>query len=331
VNPNQSLTQEEIDALLSAVHSGTVAVTPGSAENVSQAVRYNFRRPSRVSKEQIRSMLLLHEDFAKHMSASLSGMVRTMVDIDVEAVEQISYSEYIMAIATPTCAFVFNMEPLKGGAVLEINPNLAFVFMDRLLGGQGQGVPTPRELTEIERAVVERIGLRAMVELQQAWQQVGAFTFRVLNLETNPQFLQVTSPNEVILVATFRLKIGDVVGGMTLGYPYLLLESIIERLGAQKWMPTGATGATADSRAFVVRELGQASLGVRALLGRANVSVRDLLNLRPGQVLPLSAASRERPVRVLLNDVPKFAGRLGTHHTNLAVQILGHLGEEDQS
>ena len=132
------------------------------------------------------------------------------------------------------------------------------------------------------------------------------------------------------MVATFRLKIGDVVGGMTLGYPYLLLESIIDRLGAQRWVPTGTVAATADSRAFVVRELGYSSLGVRALLGCGAVSVRDLLNLRRGQVLPLSS-SRERPVRVLLNDVPKFAGRLGTHRTNLAVQILGHLAEEDHA
>lgn len=329
MNPNQSLTQEEIDALLSAVHSGSVTVTPGSADAVSQAVRYNFRRPSRVSKEQIRSLVVLHEDFAKHVSASLSGMVRTIVDIELEAVEQISYSEYIMAIATPTCAFVFNMEPLRGGAVLEIHPHLAFGLMDRLLGGHGQGVPSPRDFTEIERAVVERLALRAMIDLQQAWQQVGAFTFRVLNLETNPQFLQVTSPNEVILVATFRLRIGEAAGGMTLGYPYLLLESIMDRLGTQRWMPTRAGGATADSRAFLLRELTQSAIGVRAFLGRADLTVRDVLGLRPGQVLPI-VTDRERPVRVHLNDVPRFGGRLGSHRTKLAVQILGPLAEEDQ-
>jgi flagellar motor switch protein FliM len=328
VKPTESLSQEEIDALLSAVHSGTVTVSPGSAESANQAVRYNFRRPSRVSKEQIRGLLLLHEDFAKLAGASLSGILRTMVDIELEAVEQISYSEYVMAIATPTCSFIFNMEPLKGGAVLELNPNLAFVMIDRLLGGRGQGMPAPRDLTEIERAVIEKMGLRAMVDLQQAWQQVGAFVFRILNLESNPQFIQVTAPNEVIMVATFRLKIGDTLGGMTLGYPYLLLESVIERLAGQRWTPSSAgSGPTADSRAFVMRELAQSPLMLRAFLGRAELSVRDVLDLHTGQLIPL-AARPDRPVRVDLNDVPKFGGRLGTHRTHLAVEILGQLNEE---
>jgi flagellar motor switch protein FliM len=323
---HDSLSQQEIDALLSAVHSGKVTVSPGGTTGPSQAVRYNFRRPSRVSKEQIRSLELLHEDFAKLASSSLSGMLRTMIDLDLEAVEQIAYSEYVLAIATPTCAFVFNMEPLKGGAVLELSPHVAFVMIDRLLGGQGQGVPGMRHLTEIERAVIERIGLRAMVDLQQAWQQVGAFVFRVLNLETNPQFIQVTSPNEVILVATFRLKIGDVTGGLTIGYPYLLLESVIGRLGGQRWMPTSASGPAPEARAFMLRELSRSRLNVRAYLGRAQLTVRDLLNLSAGQLIPLEARPQE-PVRVEINDIPKFVGRPGTHRNHLAVEVLGQTEE----
>src|SRR5262249_48781764 len=243
-------------------------------------VRYNFRRPSRVSKEQIRGLLLLHEDFAKLAAASLSGILRTMVDIELEAVEQISYSEYVMAIATPTCSFIFNMEPLKGRAVLELTPTLAFVMIDRLLGGRGQGVPAPRDLTEIERAVIEKMGLRAMVDLQQAWQQVGAFVFRILNLESNPQFIQVTAPNEVIMVATFRIKIGPVAGGLSIGYPYLLLESLIPRLGGPRWLSTNTPSATPENRAFMLRELAQSPLTLRAFLGEAKLTVRELLDLK---------------------------------------------------
>lgn len=327
MKPAESLSQEEIDALLSAVHSGTVAVSPGSADAPAQAVRYNFRRPNRVSKDQMRSFLVLHEDFAKLAGASLSAMLRTMVDIEVEAVEQIVYSEYVMAIAAPTCSFLFNMDPLKGDAVFELQPAVAFVMIDRLLGGRGQGVSTPRDFTEIERAVIERVGQRAMVDLQQAWQQVGAFGFRTANLETNPQLIQVSAPTEVVLVATFRLKIGEALGGMTLGYPYLMIESVIDRLNAQRWQPVSAIGPTADARAFVLRELNQSPLVLRAFLGEAQLTVRDVLNLAPGQVLPLTMRP-ERPVRVDLNDVPKFAGRLGTHRTRLAVEILGQLDEE---
>jgi flagellar motor switch protein FliM len=328
MKPNESLSQDEIDALLSAVHSGSVAVTPGSSEGASaQAVRYNFRRPSRVSKEQIRTLQLMHEDFAKLAGASLSGLLRTMVDLELEAVEQIAYSEYVMAVATPTCAFLFNMEPLKGGAVLELHPTLAFAMIERLLGGLGAGVQSPRDLTEIERAVIERVGLRAMIDLQQAWQQIGAFVFRVLNLETNPQFIQATSPSEVILVATFRLKIGEVTGGLTIGYPYLLLESIINRLGGQRWTPTSSAGPTPEARAFLLRELKASALDMRALLGRSKLTVREVLNLREGQLIPLGSRG-DRPVRLEINDIPKYAGRLGTHRSRLAVEILGQITEE---
>lgn len=322
----ETLSQQEIDALLSAVHSGAVPVTPGGATANPTAIRYNFRRPSRVSKEQLRGLQLVHEDFAKMAAVSMSGMLRTLVDVELEAVEQAAYAEYVLAIASPTCAFLFNMEPLKGGAVLEINPQIAFVIIDRLLGGHGRGNVAVRDLTEIERAVIERVAIRSMVDLQQAWQQVGAFIFRVLNLETNPQLIQVTSPNEVVIVGTFRIKIGEITGGISLAYPYLLLESSISRIGAQRWMTQRVTTPHPEARKRLVREVAHSALPLRAFLGQAHLTVRDLLNLRPGQLLPLDASPKD-PVRVEINDVPKFAGRPGTHRNHLAVEVLSRIDE----
>jgi flagellar motor switch protein FliM len=329
VKAHETLSQEEIDALLSAVKSGEVAVSSGAERADTKAVAYNFRRPSRVSKEQIRALHILHEDFAKLATASLSGMLRTMVDLELEAVEQISYSEYQLAIASPTCAFVFNMEPLKGGAVLELNTHVASIMIHRLLGGNGFEVPATRDFTEIERAVVERVGLRTMVDLQQAWQHVGAFVFRILQLETNPQFIQVTSPNEVILVATFRIKIGPVAGGLSVGYPYLLLESLMARLGAQRWSSSSTAAASPESRSFVLHELSQSNLLLRAFLGSTRLTVQELLELRVGQLLPLETKPDD-VVRVEINDVPTFSGRPGTHRKHLAVEILGRLDERTQ-
>lgn len=321
----ESLSQHEIDALLSAVHSGNVPVSPGGAAPGRAPMRYNFRRPSRVSKEQIRGLQIVHDDFAKLVAGSLSAMLRTLVDVDLEAVEQTAYSEYVMALTTPTCAFVFNMEPLKGGAVLEINPQLAFVMMDRLLGGQGLGTVAVREFTEIERAVIERAALRSMIDLQQAWQQIGAFVFRVLNLETNPQLIQVTSPNEVVIVATFRVKVGDITGGLTVCYPHILLEPSISRIGTQRWQ-TQKAAPRPEVRAHVLREVSQSSLELRAFLGEARLTVRDLLTLRPGQLLSLEALSKD-PVRVVVNGLTKFAGRPGTHRKHLAVEVTTRTDE----
>ncbi len=329
LKPHEMLSQDEIDALLSAVKSGEVKVSSGADRADAKAVIYNFRRPSRVSKEQIRALEILHEDFAKLTTASLSGMLRTMVDLELEAVEQISYSEYQLAIASPTCAFVFNMEPLKGGAVLELNPHIASLMIHRLLGGHGYEVPATRDFTEIERAVIERVGLRTMVDLQQAWQQVGAFVFRILQLETNPQFIQVTSPNEVILVATFRLKIGPITGGVSIGYPYLLLETLIPRLGGQRWVSAGTQGSSPEARAFMIRELSQSPLTLRAFLGSTRLTVRELLNLKEGELLPLETKPDDA-VRVEINSVPTFVGRPGTHRKHLAVEIVGRLDERNE-
>jgi flagellar motor switch protein FliM len=211
--------------------------------------------------------------------------------------------------------------------VLEITPNVAFVMMDRMLGGPGQVLGPPRDLTEIERAVMDRIGLRAMDDLRQAWQQVGAFTPRILNLETNPLLIQVTSQNEVLLVANLRVKVGDTLGAVTLAYPYLLLEPVLDRLGLRRWAQIAATAPSPDSRAFVVRELSRSPLTLRAFLGRTTLSVRDLLGLTPGQLLRLEPSGLA-PVRLHLNDVPKFTGRLGTRRTHLAVEVTGRLDEE---
>lgn len=324
MNAGGSLSSEEMEALLAAVRAGRVPVSPGGKEPAVEPVPYNFLRPSRVSKEHVRGLLLLHEEWANLVSASLSAMTRSIVEVELESVEQIAYSEYVAAMSPPTCAFLFRMEPLEGGAVLDLNAGAAFVMMDRLLGGQGQGVPAPRELTEIERAVVQRVGQRALEDLQQAWQKIGAFSLRPANLETNPTLIQVTAPNEIVLVATFQLKMGEVLAGMTLGYPYLLLEPIVERLGGLRWTPAKAGDGC---RPLIARALAHTALDVRACLGRGRLRVRDVLGLAPGQLVPL-AARRETPVSVLLNDVPKYGGRLGTHRTHLAVEILGRLHEE---
>ena len=322
----ETLSPQEMDALMAAVRGGAVPVTPAASRSAGEVQRYNFRRPSRVSKEQMRSVAIVHEDFAKVAAASLSGMLRTVVDLELESVEQTAYGEYVVAIGSPTCAFVFNMEPLKGGAVFELNPTIVFLMIDRMLGGTGLKVSAGRDLTEIERAVIERIGHRVMVDLQQAWHPVRAFTFRLMNLETNPQFIQATSPNEVILVATFRLRIGEQTGAISVGYPYLLLEPVLAGLGGQRWMAAATAPPTPTARQFMLKEIEASPLVVRAVLGRTQLSVRDVLTLQAGQLIPIDADARH-PVRVEINGIPKFVGRPGTHRTHLAVELSAESDE----
>ena len=323
-----TLSAQEIDALMSAVRTGLVGVTSGGSRQAGKVVPYNFRRPSRVSKEQMRALGVLHDEFAKLAATSLSGMLRTIVDLELESLEQTAYSEYVGAIGPRRCTFVFNMDPLKGSALLELNPAVAFVIIDRLLGGQGINVPEVREFTEIERAVVERVGLRMMIDLQHAWQPVRPFTLRLLNLETNPHSMQATSPNEVILVASLRLRLGGHTGAMTIGYPYLLLDPVLASLGAQRWMGPTATPRPA-ARSFMLGELAGSPLTVRAFLGLTRLTVRQLLNLQPGQLIPIET-DPQHPVRVDVNDIPKFVGRPGAHHAHLAVEVAGLYEERSE-
>lgn len=332
MSPHELLSREEIDALLAAVHRGEVAEAAPRREASADrgTVRYDFRQPSRVSKYQLRALHVLHDDFVKLFTASLSGTLRTVVDMELEAVEQIPYAEYIAAIGAPACAFIFNMEPLSGGAVLALNSSLAFAMIDRLLGGSGAAGGVPREFTEIERAIVERVGLQAMVDLQQSWQHVGAFSMRILNLESNPQFLQITSPNEVVLVATFRLKMGEVAGGLTIGYPYLLLEPLIPRFGAQQWLVTAKANPDPEARSQLVGEVLQTPLEVRVVLGRAALSVRDLLSLGEGCLLTLDSGP-EIPVSVEVGRLAKFKGKPGVSRHHLAVEITDRQNERNQA
>ncbi|MBI4610315.1 MAG: flagellar motor switch protein FliM [Candidatus Rokubacteria bacterium] len=332
MKPEEILSQEEIDALLSAVHRGEVATatTPKRHSADRRAVPYDFRQPSRLSKYELRALHVLHDDFAKRVTASLSGMLRTVVDVELEAVEQIPYAEYVLAIGTPACAFTFNMEPLNGEAVLEVNSPLAFAMIDRLLGGSGAASGPIREFTEIERAIIERIGLQAVVELQQSWQQVGAFVMRILNLETNSQFLQITSPNEVILVASFRLRMGEVTGGMTIGYPYLLLEPLIPRFGAQPWLSTTKANPDAETRDHLVGEILHTPLEVRVVLGQTSVRVRDLLSLAEGSMLALNTGPTI-PVMVTVGQLTKFKGKPGVSRHHLAVEITDRQNERKRA
>ena len=203
---------------------------------------YDFRRPNRIAKEQVRTLQMLHDAFARSVSSSLSAYLRSLVEVQLTSVEQLTYGEFMVSIVPPSTLGVFEMAPLKGGAVLDINPHLVFPMIDRILGGPGRASIQVRELTEIERALVSRILRKLLVDLQQAWSQVGRFDVRLLNLETNPQFVQLTSPNDVAILVTFDVRVGEVEGVMSLCLPFAMLEPILPKLSDAAMVRGGPGG-----------------------------------------------------------------------------------------
>jgi flagellar motor switch protein FliM len=241
--------------------------------------------------------------------------------MELKSVEQVSYGEFIMSLEPPTCLVIFNMEPLKGGAALEINASVLFRLIDRLLGGSGLLPVRLREFTEVEQVLIERIAVRAMMDLQQAWQHAGAFGFRVAHLETNPQFVQLTSPSEVVVAITFDVKVGDVSGQMTLAFPHLLLEPVMPKLNTHRYFATAQRAVSREENEGLQENVLRLSVTVRGVLAEVPISVRDLLDLRPGAILPLGRRA-SAPATVEVEGVPRFTARPGSANRHRALRLL---------
>ena len=301
------LSQEEIDALLSSAADleRTARATEGDAAQDGVIV-YNFRRPDRVSKEQIRSLHFLHDRFARNVATSLSAYLRTVTDAAIASVEQFTYSEFLMSVPDPTAFYALAMPPLDGLAALELNPNVAFTMIDRMLGGSGRGVSVNRALTEIEQNVIDAVVKLIVENLTETWQSIVDVQFTISARETRPQMLQVAAPNEVVVLLGFDVRICDARGMLNICIP----ASAIESVGAsftQSWHRTRREPTETDRR-HLLCNLGRVALPVAASLD-TTLSTRELLELRPGDVLSLGTPV-ERPVDVRVRGTLKFQGRL---------------------
>jgi flagellar motor switch protein FliM len=323
---SEILTQEEIDSLLSAVSTGKVASGTDAAARRHQAVLpYDFRRPNRIAREQVRTLQILHDGFARNLSSSLSAYLRSVLEMQLTSVEQLSYGEFMLSVSAPAALGIFEMAPLKGGAVLDINPTLIFPMIDRILGGPGRAATQIRELTEIERALATRIFRKLLGDLQQAWSQLGRFEFRLLNVETNPQFVQLTSPNDLVILITFDMHVGEVSGVLNLCLPFATLEPVLPKLMTQRWFGTplpAAEGGTVSKE--VEAHLRETPLEVRAVLEALRIPIGELTHWKPGDVLPLPWEN-DLKVIVEVGGKPRFAGRAGRKQRKRAVEIVSAL------
>jgi flagellar motor switch protein FliM len=306
------LSPEEIEALM--------ALSPGgSREQAPPATPYNFRRPDRVSKEQIRSLHFLHDRFARNATSSLSAFLRTTTELSIVSVEQCSYSEFLMALPDPTAFYAIAMPPFEVLGALELNPLVAFAMIDRMLGGTGATDTPERALTEIEQHVVDSVVKLVLEHLAEAWRGVAEIRFQIQARETRPQMLQVTSWNEVVVVLAFEIKVGEARGPLHLCVP----ASVIEASGSgfiRTWQQTRRE-PTASEQEWLSENLGRVRLRVTADV-QTRVKTRDLLSVRPGEVLNLGVPA-DTPVDIRVADIPKFKGRLVACAGRAAVRVDG--------
>lgn len=335
------LSQDEVDALLSAVSSGEVAEAPvvpslGTStvdeSDMEKNVKvYDFRRPDRVSKDQMRTLQNLHESYARLFSTTMTSYLRTLVEIELISVDQLTYSEFMMSISNPSCIYVYEIEPLEGQAIFEINPSLVFFMVDRLFGGQGNPTEQNRELTEIEKSVLNKIVERGLLDFKEVWEHIGIFSPKVQSYETNPQFVQIAPPGETVILVSLEVRMKNGSGLISICLPYMLLESVIGKLSGESWISSQRT-TTQETRNLIEKEISSTQVPLSVIVGDTRIHLRDLLQLRQGDVLVLDKlASSDLVVKV--GGRPKYLGKVGRVGNNKSIQITSiidrEVGEDD--
>ncbi len=327
---NEVLSQDEIDQLLQAISSGDTETDDFKPVNDTRKIKiYDFKRPDKFSKEQIRTVSIMHETFARLTTTSLSAQLRTMVHVHVASVDQLTYEEFIRSIPTPTTLAVINMDPLKGNAVLEIDPAITFSMIDRLFGGTGQGAKVSRDLTDIEQSVMEGIIVRILANMREAWTQVIDLRPRLGQIETNPQFAQIVPPSEMVVLVTLETKVAEEEGMMNFCIPYLTIEPIISKLSSQFWFSSVRRSSTTQYLGTLKEKLSDVDMDVVAEIGTINMPIRDVLALRTGDVVRLSSVRVGDPLSLSVGNKKKFLCQPGVVGKKIAVQIISKLEQQE--
>lgn len=322
------LSQDEIDQLLTAINAGDTDTEDFRPVNDTRKIKiYDFKRPDKFSKEQIRTVSIMHETFARLTTTSLSAQLRSMVHVAVASVDQLTYEEFIRSIPTPTTLAVINMDPLKGNAILEIDPSVTFSIIDRLFGGTGQGTKVQRDLTDIEQSVMEGIIVRILANMREAWTQVIDLRPRLGQIETNPQFAQIVPPSEMVVLVTLETKVGEEEGMMNFCIPYITIEPIISKLSSQFWFSSVRKSSTTQYLGILKDKLSTVDMDVVAEIGSINLPIRDVLNLRVGDVIRLSHVHVGDPFSISIGNQKKFLCQAGVVGKKVAVQILKKIAD----
>lgn len=315
------LSQNEIDALLAALSSGEMDAEELKKEDSQKKIRsYDFKRAVRFSKDHIRSLTRIHENFARYLTTYFSAQLRTFVQINVVQVEQLPYDEFIRSIPKMTILNIFEAEPLQGRMVLEVNPNVAYAMLDRLLGGPGTSTAKVSTMTEIEITIMERIFSKAFDSLQEAWKTVLDIKPRMEALETNPQFMQIVSPNETIALISLSTKIGDTTGMINLCIPHVVVEPIMSKLSTHQWFISDKKSRAPEEMVALKERVKKAKLPIIAELGESQISISEFLSLGIGDVIALGKPVNEG-LTIKVGDKAKFIGSPGSLRDRVAVQI----------
>lgn len=320
--PGDVLSQSEIDALLAGVMSGDVDADSMKNDAGGKKVKvYDFKRPDKFSKDQIRTLYMLHESFARLLNTYLSTHLRTLVNVDVASVEQLTYQEFVQSMANPSVISILGVPPLKGNIIMEIGTEIAFAFIDRVFGGDGNTTIKTRVLTEIEDAVMRRFVNTAMSHFKEAWANVATINPFLETTESNPQFTQIVPPSDMVVIVTIQVRVGEIEGMMNICIPYLVLEPIMSKLTTTFWVASSISKDDNEGDLYAIQaKLEKTKVSLIVEVGQVEITIREFLTLGFGDVLQLGTKVKDDlPCKIGKNA--KFYCRPGTSGKKMAVQI----------
>ena len=291
-------------------------------EKKVRTTSYDFKRPERVGKEQMRAMHSLHEGLARSFGASVSGMLRTMIEVKLVSADQLTYSEFIFSLDNPSCFTVVKPEPLEGNWILDISPALSYAIIDRMLGGD----PSPndvirRPLTEIENRLIGRVVRVFLDQLKTSWENVIDLEFEIERVESNPQLVQIVPPNEVVILVGLEVTLGRNRGMINLCIPFNTVERFNSQLSSNGWVGYSKTKSTPESRSMIAHSVDTAPVRLVVTLARSRVKTGELLSLSIGDIIT-TEQDANKPLEVSIQDVPKLKGKPGSFKGKKAIRIV---------
>ncbi len=321
------LSQNEIDNLLQALSSGELDVDEIKDSEEKQVKNYDFARPSKFSKEHLRTLEIIFEHYGRLLSTNLPVYLRKTINVEVMNSEAVTYSEFSNALSNPVLLGIVNFAPLNGSVIIELASNLGYAMVDRMLGGQGTPLDKVRDFSEIELLIIERIMTVCVNLLREPWENVVDLHPRLERIETNSQFAQIISPSEMIAIVTINMKIGEVEGLMNICLPYLTLEDVMDKLNTKYWYSTMQEKDDEQYKDILETLISKAPMPVKAVLGQSTITVNDFVNLQVGDIIRLDRKV-DQELDVYVGNIKKFTALPGASADSYAVRVTSVIREE---
>ncbi|MBQ8546860.1 MAG: flagellar motor switch protein FliM [Lachnospiraceae bacterium] len=321
------LSQKEIDDLLAAFSSGEIDAEEMKGTTEKQVKNYDFNRPTKFSREHLRTLEIIFEHYGRLLSTHLPAYLRRTVNVEVMNSEAVIYSEFTNALSNPVLLGIVDFKPLEGNIIIELSDNLGFAIVDRMLGGPGLPLDKSRDFSEIELVIIERIFTIITNLLHDPWENVVSLRPRLTRIETNCQFAQMIAPNETVSIITLNVKVGNTEGMLNICIPYAVLEPVIDKLNTKSWYSSEKLKDDEVYREFIELVIAKAKVPIKAILGRSTISVNDFINMQKGDIIKLDT-KMEDELNVFVGNIWKFTALPGSSSDTYAVKISSIVREE---